>query len=112
MTIHPFIPCSVVFNPCGPMDLAHQALLSVGFSRQGYWKRLPISPPRDLPGPRIKPLSPTLQVDSLLLGPLGKPPIIMIKGNNLLILKKGKNQEIETDILETQILSHRFKITD
>jgi len=81
----------------------------MGFSRQGYWKRLPIPAPRDLPGPGIEPTSPALQADSLLLEPLGKPPVSMTKYNNLLILKKGKNQEIETDILETQILSIGFK---
>ena len=77
----------------------------MGFSRQGYWKQLPIPPPRDLPGPEVELASPALQVDSLPLEPLGKPPISLTKDNNLLILKKGKNQEIETDTVETQILS-------
>ena len=30
-----------------PRTVAHQASLSLGFSRQGYWSRLPCSPPRD-----------------------------------------------------------------
>ena len=38
--------------------VAHQAPLSMGFSRQEYWRGLPFPPPRDLPDPRIKPTSP------------------------------------------------------
>ena len=34
--------------------VAHQALLSMGFSRQGYWGGLPFYPPGDLPDPGIK----------------------------------------------------------
>ena len=51
-----------------------QAPLSVEFSRQEYWSRLPFSPPGDLPDPGIKPLSlvsPALQADSLPLQHLG-----------------------------------------
>ena len=32
---------------------AHQALLSMGFSRQGYWSGLPCPPPGDLPDPTL-----------------------------------------------------------
>ena len=35
--------------------VAHQALLSVGFSRQEYQSELPSSPPGDLPDPGIQP---------------------------------------------------------
>ena len=37
--------------------VAHQAPLSMGFSRQEHWSRLPCSPPGDLPNPWIKPSS-------------------------------------------------------
>ena len=37
--------------------VAHQAPLSMGFSRQGYWSGLPCPPLRDLPDPGIKPTS-------------------------------------------------------
>ena len=37
--------------------LTHQALLSMGLSRQEYWSGLPCPPPRNLPDPRIKPMS-------------------------------------------------------
>ena len=38
--------------------IAHQASLSMGFSRQEHWSGLPCPPPGDLPDPRIKPTSP------------------------------------------------------
>ena len=50
------------------MDLAHQAPLSKGFSRQECWSGLACPPPEDLPDPGIEPESPvfpTLQADSL-----------------------------------------------
>ena len=36
-------------------SVAHQAPLSMGFSRQEYWSGLPFPPPGDLPNPGIKP---------------------------------------------------------
>ena len=48
-----------------PWTVAHQAPLSMGFSRQEYWSGLPCPPPGDLPDPGIKPRSPALQADSL-----------------------------------------------
>jgi len=47
--------------------VAHQASLSMGFSRQEYWSGLPFPSPGDLPDPGIKPAFPALQVDSLPL---------------------------------------------
>ena len=43
---------------CNPMHLAHQAPLSMGFSRQEYWSMLPFPSPGDLPILGIKPESP------------------------------------------------------
>ena len=37
-----------------PWTAAHQAPVSVGFSRQADWSRLPSPPPGDLPDPEIK----------------------------------------------------------
>ena len=48
-----------------PCTVAHQAPLSMGFSRQEYWSRLWFPSPEDLPEPQIKPRSPALQTDSL-----------------------------------------------
>ena len=65
---------------CNPMDCrAHQAPLSMGFSRQEYWDGLPFPSPGDLPDPGIKstspvsPVSSALQEDSLPLVPPGSP---------------------------------------
>ena len=53
--------------------IAHQALPSMGFSRQEYWSGLPCPSPGDLPNPGIEPGSPTLQADALTSEPPGKP---------------------------------------
>ena len=41
-----------------PWTVAHQAPLSMVFSRQEYWSALPFPPPGDLPDPGIEPPSP------------------------------------------------------
>ena len=43
-----------------PWTVAHQASLSMGFSRQEYWSGLPSPSPGDLPNPGIEPGSPGL----------------------------------------------------
>ena len=56
--------------------VAHQAPLSMGFSRKEYWSGLPCPPPGDLPDPRIEPKTLCLlrwQVGSLPLVPPRKP---------------------------------------
>ena len=56
-----------------PWTIAHQAPLSMVFSRQEYWGGLPCPPPGDLPDPGIKPASLLhWQVGSLPLAPPGK----------------------------------------
>ena len=50
-----------------PWTVAHQAPLSVEFSRQEYWSGLPGPPPGDRPDPGIKPRSPALQSYSFTL---------------------------------------------
>ena len=39
---------------CNPMDLVHQAPLSMGFSKQEHWSELPCPPPGYLPDPGIE----------------------------------------------------------
>ena len=59
-----------------PWTVAHQAPLSMDFSRQEYWCGLPCPSPGYLPGPGIKPtspMSPALQADFLSTEPPGKP---------------------------------------
>ena len=56
-----------------PWTVAHQAPLSMGFSRQEYWNVLPFPSPGDLPNPGFEPRSPALRADSLQSEPPGKP---------------------------------------
>ena len=44
-------------NLYSPMTVAHQAPLSMGFSRQEHWNELPRPSPGDPPDPGIKPVS-------------------------------------------------------
>ena len=53
--------------------IAHQAPLSMEFSRQEQWSGLPSPSPGDLPDPGIKPRSPAFHTDSLPSEPPGKP---------------------------------------
>ena len=58
--------------------VAHQAPLSMGFSRQEYWNGLPCCPSGDFPNPETEPTSPAspaLQADSLPTELHGKPRI-------------------------------------
>ena len=52
--------------------VAHQAPLSMGFSRQEYWRGYPFPSPGHLPDPGIEPASPVLQASSLPSEPPGK----------------------------------------
>ena len=58
-----------------PWTITYQAPLFMGFSRQEYWSGLPFPSPGDLPDPRIEPGFPTLQIDTLLSEPPGKPEL-------------------------------------
>ena len=55
-----------------PWTVAYQSPLSMEFSRQEYWSRLPFPSPGDLPDPGIEPGSPALQADALPSEPPGK----------------------------------------
>ena len=58
--------------------VAHQALMSMGFSRQEYWSGLPFPSSGDFPDPGIEPRSPALQADSLLSKPPEKPMYLCV----------------------------------
>ena len=55
-----------------PWTVAHQAPLSMEFSRQEYWSGLPFPTPGDLPNPVIKPVSPALTDGFFTTAPPGK----------------------------------------
>ena len=54
--VHVYLVASVVLTLCNPMNyIAHQVLLSKGFSRQEYWSGLLCPPPEDLPDSGTEP---------------------------------------------------------
>jgi len=65
-----------------PWTAAHQASLSVRFSRQGYWSGLPFPSPGVFLNPGIEPGSLALQADPLLTELQGKA---LIYGNKLCV---------------------------
>ena len=60
-------------TPCDAMDRSPPGSSVHGVVQAKNWSKLPFPPPEDLPDPGIKPMSPVLQVDSLLLSHLGSP---------------------------------------
>ena len=60
MVINTMCSVSHVWLFATSWTVAHQTLLSVGFSKQEYWSGLPFPPPGDLPDPGIEPESPVL----------------------------------------------------
>ena len=63
-----------------PWTVAHQIPLSLEFSRQEYWSRLPFLSPGDLPNLGIKPRSPALAHGSFTIGTYisGKPRYVHV----------------------------------
>ena len=57
---------------------AHQAPLSMGFSRREYWSGLPCPPSGDLPNSGIEPRFPSLEVNSLLSESWGQKHSVLI----------------------------------
>ena len=71
--------CSVLSNSFAtPWTITYQARLSMGFPRQAYWNGQSFPSPRDLPDPGIKPTSPALQADSLLLSHQESPSVSIV----------------------------------
>ena len=79
-----------------PWTVAHQAPLSLEFSRQEYWSGFPFSSPGDFPNPEIKPGYPALQADSFPSEPPGKPCVIKLRTtlSNLDITSFGRKNII------------------
>ena len=87
---------SVVCDSIQPHGLQptrdRESLCLQGFSSKEYWSELPCPPPEDLPKPRIKPRSPTLQVDSL---PSESPEKPINTGVSSLFLPQGIYPKIQ-----------------
>ena len=83
-------PCEVKWSEVKPLSrvrlfatpwtVACQSALSMGFSRQEYWRGLSFPSPGNLPNPGIEPRSPKLQADALPSEPPEKPKIMYING--------------------------------
>ena len=56
-----------------PCTIAHEALLSMGFPKQEYWKELSFPPPGNLLDSGIEPASPALAGRFFTTEPSGKP---------------------------------------
>ena len=69
-----------------PWTVSLQALLSMEFPKQEYWSGLLFPTPRDLPDPRIKPVSlalPALAGGFFTIVPFGKPATYAYRQINL-----------------------------
>ena len=65
-----------------PWTVAHQAPLSLGFSRQEYWNGLPFPPPGNLPDSGIELESPALAEGSMekVARPEGIKSAVLLRG--------------------------------
>ena len=68
-----------------PCTVSRQAPLSMGFSKQEYWRGLPFPSPGSLPDPGIEPWSPALQAVSLPTELPRKPYLLWDDGNSVLL---------------------------
>ena len=78
-----------------PWTAAHQAPLSMGFSRQEHWSGLPFHSPGDLPDPGIEPKSPALAGRFFTTESPGKPHLYTLVVPMLLdndIYKSGQKE--------------------
>ncbi len=90
-----------------PWTVAHQAPLSMGFSRQEYWSGLPFPTPGDLPNPGIKPGSPAWLADPLPAEPQGKPKNTGV-GSLSLLQHIFPTQELNWGLLHCRRTLHRL----
>ena len=70
------LTCSAASDSLGPVDCSPPGSSVHELFWQEYWSGLPFLPPGDLPNSKIESVSPmvsTLQANSLLLEPPGKP---------------------------------------
>ena len=87
--------------------VAHQAALSMEFSRQEYWSGLPFSSSGDLPNPGMEPRSPTLQVDFLPAEPQGKPKNTGV-GSLFLLQQIFLTQELNQGLLHCRRILYQL----
>ena len=86
--------------------IARQAPLSMGFFRPGYWCGLPFSSSRGSPQPRNQTCV-SLQVDSLLAEPSGKPCLCVWKLINSAHSSDSKRSTYSLQQFLENVVSHR-----
>ena len=95
-----------------PWTLAHQAPLSMGFSRQEYWSGLPCPPPGDLPDPLHLLHLLHWQVDSLPMAPPNNAARLFIASciqNSFLNLQIAKTSSLcDLPLVSSPILCTHF----
>ena len=81
-----------------PWTVAHQALLSVEFSRQKYWSGLPSPSPRDLPDPGVKPTTPVSPAlaGRFLTTELPTKPIHLPSDSAIPLLPRSEKKRVHT----------------
>ena len=77
-----------------PWTIAHQAHLSMEFSRQEYWSGLPFLPPGDCPNPGIRPVSPALAGWFFTTEPLGSPDYDVTTTFKISVASNNKYSEV------------------
>ena len=95
-----------------PWPVARQAPLSMGFSRQEHWRRLPFPSPWDLLNPELEPASPTSLASQELFttGALGMAPhnpeilILIGSGNRRQIDRLGLKYKCSTMHLQNMMI--------
>ena len=85
-----------------PWTVACRTPPSMGFSRQGYWSRVPLPSPGDLPNSGIELGLPALQADSLLSEPPRKPvkvqPPITLRCNSSAVTTISGHSRTRTEV--------------
>ena len=104
--LHSFI-CSVGFDSFViPRTVARPAPLSMQFSRQEQWKRVPFPPPGDLPHPGIKAASLPSQVDSLPQSHRRTPFLCLALSIEQIKLTNCNREPSLNEINKSRILHH------
>ena len=88
-----------------PWTVAHQAPLSMEFSRQEYWSGWPFPPPGDLPDSGVEPGSLAMQADSLPSESPGKPKRGMGADQRRLVVQRAWTNKLGERWNETDSLS-------
>ena len=101
---------------CNPMDYSHQAPLSMGFSRQEYWSRLPCRSPGDLPNSGIKPpsfTSPVLAREFFTTSSTCKAEVLLSSSCSLTLIISGPLVLLSPLLIHTAFIHPLFScLTD